>query len=188
MMSRPDCLKALAAHRTNEIVVAFFRPAFEWTAISPSDLNYTSVLVMGQNAAHGLGLALAFPNRRVVVLDGDGCLLMSLGCLTTIANMAPRNFTHLVLNNGEYEMTGGQPLPNSSKIDFPGFARAAGYPVVREFDDLAEFAKAVPFLLTADGPVFANLKVVKGPEPYPEDWSKMLSAERREAFKRALLR
>jgi len=186
-MVRPECLKVLAAHRTNEIVVSIFKPAFEWRVISPSDLNYTFINAMGQIASHGLGLALAFPERRIIVLDGDGSLLMNLGCLVTIAHVAPRNLIHFVCDNGVYETTGGQPTPGSGQISLAGFARAAGYPLVHEFDDLVEFERALPELLTAEGPVFADLKVVQGTEPYPEEWEAVFSKERQRAFKRAAL-
>lgn len=188
MMERPACLKALAAHRTGEIVVAVFQAAFEWLVISPSELNYTFVGAMGQAAPHGLGLALAFPRRRVLVLDGDGSLLMNLGCLVTIACVAPENLIHFVLNNGTYETSGGQPVPGCGQTDFAGFARAAGYPRVHSFEDLAEFEKAAPDLLASRGPVFAELKVVSGPEAYPEDFSAIYSTERRAVFKRAVQR
>lgn len=186
MMIRSECLKVLAAHRTDEIVVSIYQPAFEWRVLSPSDLNYTFINAMGQTAPHGLGLALAFPDRRIIVLDGDGSLLMNLGCLVTIANVAPRNLIHFLCNNGAYETTGGQPIPGHDQVDFAGFARAAGYPLVREFDDLVEFEKALPGLLSAEGPVFANLKVVRGAETYPEDWAAVFSKEQQEAFRRAV--
>lgn len=186
IMERPECLKVLAAHRAGEIVVAVFQAAFEWRVISPSDLNYTFVGAMGQAAPHGLGLALAFPQRRVVVLDGDGSLLMNLGCLVTIACVAPENFVHFVFNNGTYETSGGQPTPGCGQASFAGFARAAGYPYVCSFDDLTEFEKAAPGLLSARGPAFVELKVVPGAEAYPEDFRALYSAERRSAFKRAV--
>ncbi len=186
-MTRAECLKILAAHRTNEIVVSVYQSAFEWDVISPSDLNYYCIGAMGQAASHGLGLALAFPERRTIVLDGDGGLLMNLGCLVTIANVAPRNLIHIVCNNGVYETTGSQPTPGSVRSSFAAIARGAGYPVVHEFDDLEEFKMAVPNLLSADGPVFVDLKAPRGPERYPEDFTIINNMERRKAFKRAVL-
>ena len=88
MMKRDQCLKVLARHRTAEIVVAVYQAAQEWLHISPSDLNYTFTGAMGQGSSHALGIALARPDRRVVVLDGDGSLLMNLGTLVTIAHAA----------------------------------------------------------------------------------------------------
>ena len=187
MMTRSECLKILAARRTNEIVVSIYKTAFEWLVIGPSDLNYTFVKAMGQAAPHGLGLALAFPERRVIVLDGDGSLLMNLGCLVTIGNVAPRNLIHMVCNNGTYETSGGQPTPGRDRVCLGGFARAAGYPKVHEFDDLAPFEQALPGLLSADGPVFADLKIVRSTGIYPEDWITIYGKERQQAFKQAVL-
>ncbi|MDO8692022.1 MAG: thiamine pyrophosphate-dependent enzyme [Dehalococcoidia bacterium] len=184
-MGRHECLKVLAAYRTNEIVVSVFQSAFDWLAVSPGDLNYTFIGAMGQAASHGLGLALAFPERRVIVLDGDGSLLMNLGCLVTIANVAPRNLIHFVCNNAMYETTGGQPTPGCDRINLAGIARGAGYAVVREFDEVADFDEAVPALLSAEGPVFADLKIVPSPE-LPQNFAMLHSSERMKAFKRAL--
>jgi phosphonopyruvate decarboxylase len=187
-MVRPECLRVLAAHRTDEIVVSIFRAAFEWMAVSPSDLNFTFVKAMGQLAPYGLGLALAFPERRVIVIDGDGGLLMNLGCLVTVANARPPNLIHLNCNNGIYETSGGQAIPGRERISFPGLARAAGYTVVHEVDALAEWEKLVPQLLSAEGPVFVNLIVEPPPEPYPEDWVAAFSSERQKLFKEMVTR
>ncbi len=185
-MARHECLGVLAAHHTDEIVVAVFQAAFDWLALSPGDLNYTFIGAMGQASSHGLGLALAFPERRVIVLDGDGSLLMNLGCLVTIANVAPRNLIHFVCNNGMYETTGGQPTPGRSLVSLSGMARSAGYPVVHEFEELTEFEAAVPALLSAEGPVFADLKMVPGPHR-AQNFSMFYSPERMKAFKKAVL-
>ena len=78
MMKRDEMLKVLARHRTDEIVVAVYMAAQEWIHICPSDLNYTFIGAMGQGSSHALGLALGRPDKRVVVMDGDGSLLMNL--------------------------------------------------------------------------------------------------------------
>ncbi len=187
MMVRPECLRVLAAHRTDEIVVSIFRAAFEWMALSPSDLNFTFVKAMGQLAPYGLGLALAFPERRVIVIDGDGGLLMNLGGLVTVASVRPRNLIHLTCSNGIYETSGSQAIPGRGRISFTGLARAAGYPVVHEVEDLGEWEMLVPRLLSAEGPVFVNLIVAPPPEQYPEDWAAAYSLERQKLFKKAAM-
>ena len=105
----------------------------------------------------GLGLALARPERRVVVLDGDGSLLMQLGSLATIAGAAPRNFTHFVFKNGVYHTSGSQPIPGGSGVDFVLLARGAGYRDAYAIDDLEEFRIRLPAMLTEDGPVLVEL-------------------------------
>lgn len=85
---------------------------------------------MGKEISLGLGLALAQPRRQVIVLSGDGSLMMNLGALITVAEHAPPNLLHIVVDNGVYATTGGQLLPGSKQLELAGFARAAGYPVV----------------------------------------------------------
>src|SRR2546422_9048884 len=165
MMKRDECLKVLAHHRTNEIVVAVYKAAQEWIHISPNDLNYTFTGAMGQGSSHALGLALGRPDKRVIVLDGDGSLLMNLGSLVTIAEAAPRNLIHFVCENGTYEANGGHPIPSRGRVDFAGFARSAGYRSVHAFSELQIFEQQVGAVLAEEGPVFVDLKVTpSGPQ------------------------
>ena len=86
MMKSIDCLKALARHVTDrDIVLPVYSSAFDWLQLRPHPLNYLAHGAMGLASSHGLGLALGKPDRRVIVLDGDGSLLMNLGSLVTIA-------------------------------------------------------------------------------------------------------
>jgi len=80
----------------------------------------------------------------VIVLDGDGSLLMNLSSLVTIANAAPKNLVHFVVENGCYEANGSHPIPGQDKVSFAGLARAAGYAQVFEFDGLNRFAAELP--------------------------------------------
>jgi len=185
MMRRDECLKRLARHHTDQIVVAVYQAAFEWIRIRPHPLNYISTGVMGQASSHGLGFALGRPDKRVIVIDGDGSLLMNLGALVTIAEAAPANLLHLLCENGTYEANGGHPIPGAGRVDFAGFARDAGYRAAFEFDDLDVFDQALPALLETDGPVFATLEVAPG-ESYPQDYVDMHSDERRARFRAAL--
>jgi sulfopyruvate decarboxylase subunit beta len=111
MMKRDECLRVLAAHVTDEIVIAVYASAFDWLELAPRELNYFAFGAMGLAAAHGLGFALGNPRRRVIVLDGDGSLLMNLGTLVTIAAAAPANLVHFVCRNGTYEANGGHRCP-----------------------------------------------------------------------------
>ena len=89
MMKRDECFRILARHVTDEIVIASYSAAVEWGELNPRELNYFSVGAMGLASSHGLGLALGRPDRRVLVLDGDGSLLMNLGSLVSIGAAAP---------------------------------------------------------------------------------------------------
>src|SRR5258707_6114992 len=108
MMKRDECLKVLARHVTDaDIVLPVYSAAFDWIDIRPHPLNYVSHGAMGLASSHALGLALGRPDRRIIVLDGDGSLLMNLGSLVTIAAAAPPNLYHFVCQNGTYEANGG---------------------------------------------------------------------------------
>ncbi len=114
---------------------------------------------MGKASNLGLGLALAQPDRKVFVLDGDGSLLMNLGAMVTASNKAPTNFYHFLFNNGVYAVTGGQPIPGSEVSDWEGMARAAGYAAVFSYDNLEDFTNGIDEVLSAQGPVFIHLAV-----------------------------
>jgi len=185
MMKRDQCLKILSSHYNNQIVVPAYQAAFEWMAINPSDLNYLTTGAMGQASSHALGLALGNPDRQVLVIDGDGSLLMNLGTLVTIASVAPRNLVHFVCENGCYEANGSHPIPNQGVLDFAGIASSSGYPHVYCFDDIEKFEQEIGAVLQVSGPVFVTLKVEQG-EAYPQDYVELHSAERRARFKTAL--
>jgi phosphonopyruvate decarboxylase len=185
MMRRDECFRKLAEHRGEAIVVPTYTSAFEWMRASPSPRNFLSVGAMGQASSHALGLALGFPDQKILVLDGDGSLLMNLPSLVTIANAAPKNLVHFVSENGCYEANGSHPIPGRDKVSFAGLARAAGYPHVFEFDGLNRFAAELPAVLSLPGPVFATLKVVAG-DPPPQDYDLIHSAEVRREFKAAV--
>ena len=185
MMRRDECFRRIAELRGEAIVVSTYTSAFEWREISPSGLNYFSVGAMGQASSHALGLALGLPRQKVVVLDGDGSLLMNLASLVTIAEAAPRNLVHFVAENGCYEANGSHPIPGRDRVDFAGLARAAGYARVFEFDGLNRFAAELPDVMSAPGPVFVTLKIVAGEAP-ALDYEWLHSERVREDFKDAV--
>jgi sulfopyruvate decarboxylase subunit beta len=186
MMKRDECFKVLARHVTDEIVVASYSGAMEWHELNPRVLNYFSIGAMGLGSSHALGLALGRPDRRVIVLDGDGSLLMNLGSLVTIGAVAPKNLIHFVCHNGTYEANGGHPIPNP-KVDFAGLARGAGYAHCRDFSELASFEQQVGHVISQQGPVFATLHVERT-KPLTYDYVGLYAAEKREALKAALQR
>jgi sulfopyruvate decarboxylase subunit beta len=188
-MRRDDCLRVLAKHRGGAVVVAVYQAAFDLMRIDPNPLNYYAVGAMGQASSHALGLALGRPDLKVIVVDGDGSLLMNIGTLVTIAGAAPRNLVHLVGENGCYEANGSHPLPGARAdgggVSFAGLARGAGIADVSEFDTLEGFDAALPGLLTRPGPVFGVLKIMPG-EASPQPYDIIHGAETRRAFKAAL--
>jgi len=185
MMNRMECLKVLAGIVTDEIVVATYSTGTDWLALTPDrKLNYFAFGAMGLASSHGLGLALGQPTKRVIVLDGDGSLLMNLGTLVTIAAVAPKNFVHFVGHNGTYEANGGHPIPNKA-VDFAGIARSAGIAKTHRISDLADFRARAPGLIKEEGPVFVELLIEQGPLG-PRDYSDMYSAKRRIEFRKEL--
>ena len=186
MMKRDDCLKALARHVTDaDIVLPVYSTAFDWIAIRPHPLNYLSHGAMGLASSHGLGLALGRPDRRVVVLDGDGSLLMNLGSLVTIGEAAPPNLFHFVCENGTYEANGGHPIPGRANVDFAGFALSAGYRAVHAFSELKIFEQQIGAILAEPGPIFVDLKI-ESSGPQKRDYSRIHGPHVRKAFKDAL--
>jgi len=115
---------------------------------------------MGCAAGMGLGVALNTP-RPVVVLDGDGAALMKLGAMATIGACGPGNLIHIVLDNGTYESTGGQPS-NSPNVSFAGVALACGYADAATCDGIEGFARAVTAALTSPGPHLIHMRVAGG--------------------------
>ena len=185
MMKRDECFRVLAAHLTDEIVIAVYASAFDWLEIAPRALNYFSFGAMGLAASHGLGFALGDPRRRVIVLDGDGSLLMNLGVLVTIGAAAPANLIHFVCRNGTYEANGGHPLPNPA-VDFNALACAAGYRAVHDFASLADFEARISEVLMRGGPVFATLHLEKGALAPQFNYRRLDDPALRGAFRAAL--
>ncbi|HWC02257.1 MAG TPA: thiamine pyrophosphate-dependent enzyme [Methylomirabilota bacterium] len=159
MIEKPeDVLRLLAAQRGGAIVVPTMTTAPAWRSIAPHDLSVTCVGFMGGASSLGLGMALARPDRRVIVLDGDGSLLMQLGSLATVAGAAPRNLVHFLFKNGVYHTSGAQGVPGGLSVDFVMMARGAGYRMATAFDDLRDLERRLPELLVAEGPVFVELR------------------------------
>jgi phosphonopyruvate decarboxylase len=158
LMKPEDVLRAIADRRGEAIVVPTMTTAPAWRRITPGDLSVTCVGFMGGASSLGLGIALARPDRRVVVLDGDGSLLMQLGSLATVAGAAPRNLVHFLFKNGVYHTSGAQGIPGGLSVDFVMMARGAGYRLAIAVDELGDFERRLPELLRAEGPVFVELR------------------------------
>ena len=161
MMPMIAALERLSRIRREEIVVTTMGAAREWPKLSSHalDLHYIPS-AMGQAPGLGLGLALARRERPVWVLNGDGCMWMNLGALVTIAAARPANYTLFVLNNGRYEVTGGQTTAGqAARADLVGVARASGIERAVVIDSLAALDQHLPPLLAAEGPRFVELRL-----------------------------
>src|SRR5258708_440564 len=124
-MSHQEALTVLACHRGERSVITSMPSAGIWPTLSDTPLDFAYIpSAMGHAPALGLGLALAQPERGVIVLNGDGSTLMSLGCLVTLA-AHPAPLYLLIMDNELYEVTGGQRTAGAGHVDFAGMARAA---------------------------------------------------------------
>jgi thiamine pyrophosphate-dependent acetolactate synthase large subunit-like protein len=157
-MKPEDVLREIARVRGDAICVPTMTTAPGWRAIAPDDLSVSCVGFMGGASSLGLGLALARPERRVIVFDGDGSLLMQLGSLATIAGAAPRNLVHLVFKNAVYHTSGAQEIPGGTSVDFVLMAKGAGYRNAYAIAELDELRRRLPGVLAEDGPLLVELQ------------------------------
>jgi thiamine pyrophosphate-dependent acetolactate synthase large subunit-like protein len=160
MIQTAELLKVFQQYRGDAIVIPG-RGGRHWVQISTSHKRDVPLgdPAMGGHASFGLGLALAQPDKKVVLFDSEGDVLMGMGALATIAELAPRNFYHFMLDNECYATTGGQPVPNAKNIAYDVVARGAGYPQTYTFDNLEDFSNSIKAILDQPGPVFVALKV-----------------------------
>lgn len=165
-LDRRKVVAALLADRGDALVVTGLgSPTYDAYATGDHDLNFYLWGGMGGAAMVGLGLALAQPKRRVLVITGDGEMLMGLGSLATIAVAAPKNLAIAVIDNGHYGETGMQRAHTGRGVDITGMARAAGFKsatTVRTASGLQQWLAA--FHRKA-GPVFGDIKVSAAPAP-----------------------
>ena len=160
MLSALEATKAINDVRGDAVVVATMTPNRYWGTISDRpELDLPIFGAMGKASSVALGLAIAQPNRKIIVLDGDGALLMNLGTLVTIAGEEPANLVHFVFEDGVYYTTGGQPIPGAGKFDLAGIAESSGFKHSFTFDNLEDLVSEMPQIVNLDGPVFVCLKV-----------------------------
>ena len=184
-MKRVDCLATIYDLLTEcAVVTNMGAVAAELYSLGHRPSFFYMQHSMGLASSMGLGIALSQPGRRVVVLDGDGSVLMNLGGLTTLARYAPPNLTHIVFDNESLLSVGGFPTATSTGSDLAGLARAAGIPLAREVRELAEFEDAARSAIAADelACVVAKVEAV-GPASFHMDLHLL---ENRFDFARAL--
>jgi sulfopyruvate decarboxylase subunit beta len=158
-ITRREAAEALIDVKGDAISVTTMQAGRPWAEVGGSEgLNLNVVGCMGAASTWALGIALACPDRKVIVLDGDGSLLMQLGSLVTIGAQSPANFYHFVFENGTYGTSGNQPMPGRAH-DFCALARAAGYKAAFSFDAAAELRRGLPEVLATAGPVLIRLGI-----------------------------
>lgn len=154
MINRLEATRYLVAQLSDEPIVASCgNPKFDlFTAAGGRKANFYMWNSMGMASSIGLGLAMARPDRKVIVLDGDGAILMNLNSLTTEASKAPPNLIHIVWDNAQYQITGGQPTHTGGKADIEAMARGAGFTQALTVDTLDAFKEALTPILSLPGP------------------------------------
>jgi thiamine pyrophosphate-dependent acetolactate synthase large subunit-like protein len=135
----------------------------ELFSINDSPQNFYMTGSMGLASSIGLGLAIALQNKKIVVIEGDGSLLMNLGSLASIGHFSPPNLVHIVLDNESYDSSAGEPtISNTARLD--ELAKITGYRIVRKVTKGVEIQKAIEEALREKGPTFLLIKIEKGGE------------------------
>ena len=160
MLDRRRLIKALMRQRGDSAVVTGLgAPTYDCFAAGDSNLNFYLWGGMGGAALIGLGLALAQPARRVLVITGDGEILMGLGSLATIAVQSPKNLAICIIDNQRYGETGMQETHTEHGVDLCAIANGAGFQKAKTVFTKKQLIAVIPILYQATGPVLVNFKV-----------------------------
>jgi len=185
-LHRREVVKALLTSRKNLLVVAGLgSTAWDITAAGDSSLSFPTWGAMGQAAMIGLGLAMAQPKRRVLVITGDGEMLMGLGSLATIGVQQPENLSVVVIDNERYGETGMQPTHTAHGVDLAAVAAACRFRMSREIRLPDDVERLRQLIHDGPGPLFAAIKVIEEKLPLvlpPHDGVLL-----KDRFRRALL-
>lgn len=167
-MSREEAIQTVAAALGEKDCIVsttgmISRELFEYRAAMNQghERDFLTVGSMGHASQIALGIALAQPERRVWCFDGDGAAIMHMGSMAIVANKAPKNYVHVVFNNGAHDSVGGQPTVGL-KIDFPAISQALGYKTINTVVNKEELEVVLSYIKKAEGPVLLEVKVKKG--------------------------
>ncbi len=161
MINQVDLMGVIEKYRGDAVIVPTMRATVGWKEVSNNIKRDIAISgAMGKTSSFALGVCLSQPDTKVIVFDGDGSLIMNMGTLVTIANKAPKNMYHFVMDNGIYGTTGGQPVPGNGVTSYAGLAKEAGYASSYEFDDLEEFSTQAAQIFEQPGPVLVSIKTV----------------------------
>ena len=171
MIPSMEATKAVNYHRQNSLVVSTSSALREWNTISARrDLDVDLTDCMDRAPAVGLGLALARPDDKVLILDCDATLRTDLGSMATIGEANPENLVHFVFDDSSHLSTGGHAIPGMEHVNLLAMAQGAGYAKTYEFDELEEFLIGMEEIMKQPGPVFVLVKVFREEEilPFPQ--------------------
>ena len=161
VMNRFDLTSRLIAKLKNEeaVIGGIGNTNFDLWAAGHRPQNFYMLGSMGLAFPIALGVALAQPNRRVFALEGDGSLLMQLGCLSTIATLKPGNLTMIVMDNGIYQITGSQPTPAAAVADLVSIAHGCGLAHSAWAADEEDFERLIDRSLSASEPMLIGVRI-----------------------------
>ncbi len=167
-LSREDAIKIIVDQLDgSEVIVSTTgktsRELFEYREElkQSHDKDFLTVGSMGHSSQIALGIAISKPDRKVICIDGDGAMLMHMGSMAIVGNLAPQNYLHIVINNGAHESVGGQPTV-SFGIDIPAIAKANGYKFARLVSNHNELVNAIYNLKSDDYPALIEVRVKVG--------------------------
>lgn len=161
VVNRFDLTKRLTAKliREEAVIGGIGNTNFDLWSSGHRPQNFYMLGSMGLAIPIALGVALAQPRRHVLALEGDGSLLMQLGCLATVAALAPKNLTMVIMDNGLYQITGGQATPAAGIADYVALARAAGLAKSAWAADEEDFEMLIDRALAEGGPSFIAARI-----------------------------
>jgi thiamine pyrophosphate-dependent acetolactate synthase large subunit-like protein len=161
VMNRFDLTSRLVAKLKNEeaVIGGIGNTNFDLWAAGHRPQNFYMLGSMGLAFPIALGVALAQPERRVFALEGDGSLLMQLGCLSTIATLKPKNLVMIVMDNGIYQITGAQPTPAAAATDLIAVAIGCGLTNSTWAADEEDFDRLIDQSLTAFEPMLIGVRI-----------------------------
>ena len=164
IQSRSRAIEAVLGLLTDQpVIICNGFPSREAFKLADRPTHFYMIGSMGVASAIGLGVALVKPDKKVIVLDGDGNVLMGMGTLATIGALKPKNFIHVVLDNEVYGSTGNQPT-FSRVVRLDQVAKAAGYVHVERVREREDLAHELKDMLGRDGPSFLLVKVTEQDE------------------------
>ncbi len=161
VMNRFDVTRRLVGrlHRGEAVIGGIGNTNFDLWMAGQRPQNFYMLGSMGLACPIALGVALAQPARGVVALEGDGSLLMQLGCLSTIGTLKPRNLLIVVMDNACYQITGGQPTATAGNVDLVGVAEACGLRSSHWAEDEASFEHLLGRCLAEPGPHLVAVRI-----------------------------
>lgn len=167
-MTREEAIQMVAGAMEKDAAIVsttgmISRELFEYRANNNQghERDFLTVGSMGHASQIALGIAMEKPNRRIYCFDGDGASIMHMGSMAIVASKQPKNYVHVVFNNGAHDSVGGQPTVGH-QIDLVAVAKAVGYMQAMMVDKKADLEVALKHLATVDGPVLLEIRVKKG--------------------------